>query len=813
MCGALGRRRPARPIPPGLDMFLLLLLGVHGTSAVLHCLAAREKCLEDPACAVLLDVIAKTCRDTYDGTICRANGLDTCQGALRAAWNNDIFEGACLCSDQPVDEECRQLRDSLSDHPCSHVPRPDPSTGGDLATWPTCTYAYGLCYRNGKCKKIYDYFRRMCKVKEGECGMHSRVKCRRAFTKVQLTPVYGCLCHGEDDLEKCANIYTLINRNPCVDALYWPPGGEGSSAFVPGLEMTTQGLELSLWANQTDTPESQLFSPVVSALHGEVVGLHGVRTHPNMVFSLPTKGNGRESPVTGPPPDSSTAIKAKSTCQRAYHFCEEDMGCRVLLGNMLQACEATAALCNRTECMYFVRDFYHLGNPATTRAVALCICRYNDDACLEQQRKLHPPCAQRPEVEMPACHEVAEQCRASADCRPRMERFVEACAVDRGTLQCQGPLEECRLALIDILGTPLRTNCACAGNDFALLYYCIEWQRMVWLNPCVVQAQKDYHENRQPTNVPAPGATPGRDPAPPPSVNSNQRALHSTASSPSTSGPIPQSEESTLAPSYPEFHYTSTPDNTEYCKVPSEDDEDIPIAVGQGQRIYDRVDPDCSMICICMVGRELDCKHLDCPEKTACQTSMAVYRHNFRTYKAFRGHCICYSGNFICEKPPEGNYELNPGVYLFLGYSKFEEETIRKHTNFTLSTVVNFLQRMIFNYQTSPCKLAVYRTLEENLIIQAYLEEFDEERENNSITADMVRREDVTCSFYLRNLTLFINKGDVSIRNHMALSVLKLAAVEVHVKPYLSAGAPFALSSALVFGALALALGARPPPP
>ena len=52
---------------------------------------------------------------------------------------------------------------------------------------------------------------------------------------------------------------------------------------------------------------------------------------------------------------------------------------------------------------------------------------------------------------------------------------------------CAGTYGECRDAMVEILGTELRTNCACAGTagDFRQLFECIEYQRLFWVNPCV----------------------------------------------------------------------------------------------------------------------------------------------------------------------------------------------------------------------------------------------------------------------------------------------------------------------------------------
>ena len=49
--------------------------------------------------------------------------------------------------------------------------------------------------------------------------------------------------------------------------------------------------------------------------------------------------------------------------------------------------------------------------------------------------------------------------------------------------------------MIGILGTELRTKCECDGTgaDLREMYDCIGWKRLLWVNPCVVEAQKAYH--------------------------------------------------------------------------------------------------------------------------------------------------------------------------------------------------------------------------------------------------------------------------------------------------------------------------------
>lgn len=104
--------------------------------------------------------------------------------------------------------------------------------------------------------------------------------------------------------------------------------------------------------------------------------------------------------------------------------------------------------------------------------------------------------------------------------RSKLEFFEQACSVDSVTKKCAGRPSSCRQALLGILGTVLRTTCACQGADQQLLYRCLGWRKLLWVNPCVgeflhlpinfldfkqksinfhlftVEAQKDFHMKR-----------------------------------------------------------------------------------------------------------------------------------------------------------------------------------------------------------------------------------------------------------------------------------------------------------------------------
>ena len=69
----------------------------------------------------------------------------------------------------------------------------------------------------------------------------------------------------------------------------------------------------------------------------------------------------------------------------------------------------------------------------------------------------------------------------------RLPRYEQSCSADPDTKTCAAPYNQCRDAMVEILGTNLRTNCACSGTagDFRELFECIEYQRLFWVNPCV----------------------------------------------------------------------------------------------------------------------------------------------------------------------------------------------------------------------------------------------------------------------------------------------------------------------------------------
>ena len=96
--------------------------------------------------------------------------------------------------------------------------------------------------------------------------------------------------------------------------------------------------------------------------------------------------------------------------------------------------------------------------------------------------------------------------------------------------------------------------------------------------------------------------------------------------------------------------------SSESCeKRHANDDTTDYIEEGWGKRYYKG--EECSELCLCHAEEKLACSVLECVEARPCETDYAVYTHAAPAYQAARGECFCYSGAFICVRPPKGKTE------------------------------------------------------------------------------------------------------------------------------------------------------------
>lgn len=420
--------------------------------------------------------------------------------------------------------------------------------------------------------------------------------------------------------------------------------------------------------------------------------------------------------------------------------------------------------------------------------------------------------------------------------------------------------------MMGILGTEIRTKCACDGTgaDFRELYECYGVHRVLWVNPCVVEAQKDYHRLRGnfrttpsfgggrsqpdfPTSY-TPPYSPGRPgggrsqtpdktrwptyPTPPsrwthtPMVTTTRRTWPTPpwgsrgeggAGRPTWYRTTPRRKTQPTTTPIPTTPTTPTLP-PKYCLLERPGQPVRYIREGYKKRLYKHDDPDCSELCECNLNEKLSCQVLSCIERVACNTGVAFYSHESPYFQAHRGKCLCYSGSFICSKPPkEDPANVQQGVYLFLGYSEKDESLLKKVTNQGAIDALGAIQGLVsyhnVNANKSECRILMLKQSPENLVLQAVMDEFEENREKGNLTAELLNREKMECLAALETISNKINGKDADMRQHVVLSMFKVAAAEADVPPLPSSAAAVAFgfngepSTGVLSGACGHAVG------
>jgi len=880
------------PVPRVPDSGVLTSTPVAGS---LGCLLARTLCSEDSACSQILQVIPRVCG--LELVTCSTPTVTKCQAALRTLQSFPFFNPTCLCKEPRLDPDCNQFKDFLVDHPClsAKYKESDPYPVDAL---PTCEHAQDVCDNDQTCRNKVQSFTKSCPVQQDQCIMTNVPQCHDSWQQLRQSPIFGCFCPSHmapAQKSRCDKIFKVVNGNDCIDAqlpdtlrvvytnlarashfwTYWyrildGPSGGGSRGGL-----------------HTHTPRSSRQTVSVDE-----------STDTTTPYFLPTN---TDRNMGGTSQSDQEIVSLRSTCHLALDACERDAACRVYLEAVKSRCVET---CVKDRCMAAVKEFYRRVPDQHKLDVAFCLCKKNgnDEQCFRAQNVLHPTCAQTPvnwsgeEDDLPSCHVLARDCRDRSGCRMSLERYQQACSVDSDSKTCAGSYHECREAMVEILGTELRTNCACSGTagDFRELFECIEYHRLFWLNPCVVDAQKDYHLKHSTLggeNTPGPRVTPPRvtPPRPPPRRTTTPRPRRTTprprptppptrrrtpppprtrrpdiTTTPATeptstivtqtvqdTRPPPRTRQTPppptpMQPVQPTRPWTApTPPgrptrtttrrrppttrrhrggrptkSTEppttvstlpprYCSLANEDyhDENVKyIREGFEKRLY-QDDREGSQLCGCKANSQLQCTYLEEIEKKPCNTESAFYSHASPFYLAYRGQCLCYSGEFICAKHDNRNprnpkknpvAESPPGVWLYLGYSKKDssiltrgrmviqdEKNIPSDEEEQSTEVKNTIQQTVSHFTSntnkSDCRIRLDNKINENYILKATLDEFDEYRLKKNMSDYMKWKEKDECFAALQSIAQKVNNKDADMRSHIVLSMFKVAAAEANV--------------------------------
>ncbi|XP_017888282.1 uncharacterized protein LOC108629870 isoform X3 [Ceratina calcarata] len=784
--------------------------------SILNCLYARQLCFEDPSCSAILEIIPRVCGPEL--VACSTVTVTKCQAALHTLQAFPFFRPMCLCKEPHVDPDCNSFQNFLFDHPCIYVSKKE-NDPYPIDALPTCNHALSVCSHSKPCSQIYEDFKSNCKAREGKCRMESRNACHDSWTQLRLSPMFGCICPNNHMKKRCDRIFSLVNHNPCVVKVISHPDNSTSFELI----------------------ESQLENPLIDADHRDLAAIRQIPIPGGHHHKTHHKRNQTDDhDQTSATSDldkiqQPVKIVLSSTCHHAYTACKNDPECKVLLEPVLNHCDA--ASCARNECMEALQNFYKSANHKHSVEIAFCLCRKTvgkKDECIIAQEKMHPACAQRVEgAEIPACHTLAAACKKNATCKMKLEYYEQSCAVDSVTKKCAGPTTECRKAMLGILGTELRSNCACRGTELTQVYDCLGWQRLLWVNPCVVESQKDYHARRKhhhyprtttttvssTTKSPTDGTTTTTTVTVLEQVEDNQipevtrrptteptETLEITTATTTTSTTTPATTISTTPST------TTTPTAPpRFCEVQRPRQSHQYIREGKGMRLYRDDEPECSELCQCGEGEVLIC-HTICVDSSPCKTDFAFYYHEAPAYQAHRGPCLCYSGRFICMRPSPDAYSIPHGVFMFLGYSEKDESYLRQHNNLTVLDAVSSLDSFMreeVNNQTV-CTLFLYNATRENVIAVARLGT-DNPPLNSSQAQSLqhLLRVKEECAAMLQDLSDKINNKHHEVHTHPLLSIFKMAEVEVKL-PYSNGADRTARSPGLLLAAVIVVLVLSP---
>ncbi|XP_045527051.1 uncharacterized protein LOC123715790 isoform X2 [Pieris brassicae] len=721
-----------------------------------------------------------------------------------------------------------------------------------------CLLARQLCFEDASCSAILEIIPRVCGSELVACSTVTVTKCQAALRTLQAFPFFKptCLCREPNVDPECNSFRDFLFDHPCVFVM------KKEKDPYPVETLPTCTYALSVCHNEK--PCSVLFDRFknackardgecrmedrescreawaglrLSPLFGCICPNTHMKKRCDRIFAVVNHNPcveriGKENGKAG---DDKAALQ--STCHTALDTCIKDTECVAALTPVLQKCHSTD--CDREGCMGALRHFYRKPGVHWNTEIAFCLCKKTDnkeDSCMNAQERLHPSCAQRPPVgsPLPACHTLAHTCREDPECRMRLENYEQWCAVDAVTQGCAGSPAACRAAVVAVLGTQLRAACACRGTDFAQLYDCLGWQRLLWLNPCVVESQSDYHvKTYGPLLITTPFDNGIRyiTVAPEPAIHHRTTTHHHrhttqhgtsdhvskpevlqksreepspiTTMSEQTVGPNEISQISEPAATSTTSTTTSTTTTTitttttttttttpkpttlepaKYCvvKKPESDDKEQIIRMGETRRLYRSAElAECTDLCVCEASLQVSCK-VACVPRAPCSSRLAHYSHAAPAYQAYRGRCYCYSGSFICMRPNPGEYRLPEGVYLLLGFSSVDESLLRPHTGLGAEDAVRLLQQYMHHVtrdQTN-CTLTLFNISNENVIISASVPQKEQETLKEA-GEPLLDKEKEACIDVLKIIKARINTQHEDISSHLLLSIFKIAEVDV----------------------------------
>ncbi|XP_023247990.1 uncharacterized protein LOC106637711 [Copidosoma floridanum] len=483
------------------------------------CNHALSVCNREKSCVKLYDDFKANCK-TRDNR-CRMENWDACHEAWTQLRLSPMF--GCICPDNQAKKRCDRIFSMVNHNPCVEYQ----SSSVDLSGTDSALHPFEQTHHH--------HHHHHHNIHQQNGNSH---EADPNYQELWLTPtsMYPYFLFPGTAAPRLSSAFYELDSELASDleeeqSLRFQLGEEGQDKEDPDdADGTTatgrpkQAVNVISNANNTTTIElieSQMENPLIDADHQDLhalkqIPIPNVHHHHRVVHHKQRNqshedlegGQAAPSPLSDNERMAQQPVKVvlTSTCHQAYSTCKSDAECKSLLQPVLNHCEHSR--CSRSECMGSLQHFYKLANHKHSIEIAFCLCRraegkHTKDECMMAQEKMHPTCALRVPAgsETPTCDTLGENCRKNPICRTKLEHYEQSCAIDSVTKKCAGPAQTCRTAMLGIIGTELRSNCVCRsadkkGVESTSFYECLGWQRLLWVNPCVVEVQKDFHARR-----------------------------------------------------------------------------------------------------------------------------------------------------------------------------------------------------------------------------------------------------------------------------------------------------------------------------
>ncbi|XP_025421932.1 uncharacterized protein LOC112691756 [Sipha flava] len=724
-----------------------------------------------------------------------------------------------------------------------------------------CLLARSLCNEDPSCFKIINLIPSLCGNEIVSCSTTTVIKCRAALKTLQAFPFFKptCLCREPKIDYECNSFRNFLFDHPCnftqrkeydpfhIDTLASCNHALTVCESSPDCRQIFEDFKINCKITKDNTCETSRPEEChkywlrlrKTPLFGCICPQNQVKKRCDRIFALINENpciSSKSSPI------DNSILNFQSTCHEALETCNKHPHCQEMVASIIRNCNQRQ--CRKSNCMESLQSFYRNESMHSFAIeIAFCLCKksgVNKDKCLIAQEMLHPECAQRVDgTAKVSCHSLAESCRLKSDCRSRLETFEQTCSVDQMTSRCAGPPSACRESILGILGTMLRTNCACKDTSRSKFYDCMGWQRVFWFNSCVVEAQRDFHmakikelvklsshhshtvvrDHEQTTAIaikPLSPVMPWTRATDAPTTTTVKvlmagKTFRSDATAVATPNPVTTTStttttatttvtvaDTTTVIAATNADYSAMTSTTTNVMLPSQ----IPLRgcslqrsphynkqflpEGDVIRLHSLEDNSCSEVCHCKSVESLTCQTI-CVEVEPCETEIAYYHHESPAYIAFRGRCVCYVGRFICMRPKMGSYALVPGVFLFLGYSEKDESLLKSLDimNFEIKDIVYEIQKFIHEHMmyNTTCKLQLHIMSFENMIIVGKatqkLTAGGYLKDDATDLRSSVLQDNVACFDILKNFSYLVTTQAMQVKTNMILSVLKIAEVDI----------------------------------